>query len=69
MYKIPTFAESQQYNRPFSSYQLSSFKRETEMLLPRSERKKKKSCNKNSIKNTEMYMALSSVYSTSIACS
>jgi hypothetical protein len=37
---------------PRVSYQLSSFRRETGMLLPHSERKKKKSCNKNSIKNT-----------------
>jgi hypothetical protein len=39
---------------PRVSYPLSSFKRETGMLLPRSERKNKKSCNKNAIKNTEM---------------
>jgi len=32
------------------TYQLSSLKQETGKLLPRSERKKKKSCNKNSIK-------------------
>jgi hypothetical protein len=25
MYKTPTFAESQQYNRPFSTGQLSTF--------------------------------------------
>jgi hypothetical protein len=37
---------------PRVSYQLSSFKRETGMLLSRSERKNKKSCNKNAIKNT-----------------
>ena len=35
------------------TYQLSSINQETGMLLLRSERKKKKSCNKNSIKNTE----------------
>jgi hypothetical protein len=40
--------------RDMVSYPLSSFKRETGMLLPRSERKNKKSCNKNAIKNTEM---------------
>ena len=36
------------------SCQLSSFKQETGQLLSRSERKKKKSCNKYAIKNTEM---------------
>jgi hypothetical protein len=54
MYKTSTFAEPQQYNRPFSTGQFSSFRRETGMLLPRSERKNKKSCNKNAIKNSEM---------------
>ena len=59
MYKTRTFAEPQQYNRPFSSghlsaYQLSSFQQETFKFLPGIERKKKKSCNKNSIKKTEM---------------
>jgi hypothetical protein len=39
---------------PWVSYQFLSFKRETGMLLPRSEREKKKSCNPNSMKNTEM---------------
>jgi hypothetical protein len=42
-------------------------KQETGMLLPGSERKKKKSCNKNAIKNTEMlekciYIAFQSTY-------
>jgi hypothetical protein len=32
------------------TFQLSSFQQETGKLLSRSERKKKKSCNKNSIK-------------------
>ena len=56
MHKTPTFAEPQQYNIPFLQvmYQLSSINEETGMLVLRSERKKKKSCNKNSIKNTEM---------------
>ena len=45
MYKTPTFAEPQQYNRPFSTGQLSAFIIQTD---------KKKSCNKNSMKNTEM---------------
>jgi hypothetical protein len=53
MYKT-TFAEPQQYNRLGVTYQLSSMKQETGMLLPGSERKKKKSCNKNAIKHTEM---------------
>ena len=34
----------------FRVYQLSSFQQETGKFLPRNERKKKKSCNKNSIK-------------------
>ena len=49
MHKTPTFAERQQYNRPFSS-----INQETGMLLLHSERKKKKSCNKNVKKNTKM---------------
>ena len=39
---------------PRFSYQLSSSRQETGMLLSRSERKMKKSCNTNSMKNTEM---------------
>ena len=59
MYKTPTFAEPQQYNRPFSTghvqmYQLSSINMETCKLLLAVNEKKKKSCNKNAIKNTEM---------------
>jgi uncharacterized protein YdhG (YjbR/CyaY superfamily) len=59
MYKTPTFAEPQQYNNttdlfPRVSYQLSSFRRETGMLLHRSERKNKKSCNSNAITDIEM---------------
>ena len=57
MYKTPTFAEPQQQNRPFSTGQLSTFIIQTgnwNILLPRSERKNKKSCNKNVIKDTEM---------------
>ena len=56
MYKTPTFAEPQQYNRPFSTGQLSAFiiQTRTGVLLSRSERKNKKSCNKNAIRNTEM---------------
>ena len=55
MYKIPTFAEPQQFNRPFSTGQLSAFIIQTGNwdVATRSERKKKKSCNKNAIKNTE----------------
>ena len=56
MYKTPTFAEPQQYNRPFSTGQLSAFIIQLVIwhVLPRSERKNKISCNKNAIKNTEM---------------
>jgi hypothetical protein len=56
MYKTPTFAEPQQYNRPFSWGHVSAFINQygTGMLLLRSEWKKKKSCNKNAIKNTKM---------------
>jgi hypothetical protein len=52
--KFPQWLCLQQYNRPFSTGQFSSFRRETGMLLPRSERKNKKSCNKNAMKNSEM---------------
>ena len=56
MYKTPTFAEPQQYNRPLSKGQLSAFiiQLVIRQVLPRSERKNKISCNKNAIKNTEM---------------
>ena len=58
MYKYitSTFAEPQQYNRPFSTSQLSAFIIQTGNwdVAIRSERKNKKSCNKNAIKNTEM---------------
>jgi hypothetical protein len=56
MYKTPTFAELQQYNRPFSTGQLSAFIIQTGNwdVAISSERKNKKSCNKNAIKNTEM---------------
>jgi hypothetical protein len=61
MHKTPTFAEPQQYNRPFSCGHVSVFLNKFSsinmangMLLLRSEWKKKKSCNKNAIKNTEM---------------
>ena len=56
MYKTPTFAEPQQYNRPFSTGQLSAFIIQTLNwdVATRSERKNKKSCNKNAIRNTEM---------------
>jgi hypothetical protein len=49
MYKTPTFAEPQQYNRPFSTGQLSAFIIQLVIwhVLPRSERKNKISCNKN----------------------
>ena len=49
MYKTPTFAEPQQYNRPFSTGQLSAFIIQTGNwdVATRSERKNKKSCNKN----------------------
>ena len=52
MYKTPTFAEPQQYNRPFSTGQLSAFIIQTGNwdVATRSERKNKKSCNKNTIK-------------------
>jgi hypothetical protein len=51
MYKTPTFAEPQQYNRPFSTGQLSAFiiQLVTWQVLPRSERKNKISCNKIAI--------------------
>ena len=51
---------------PRVSYQLSSFRQETRMLLPRSERKKKKSCNKNSMKNTEMLENILSIYTKNV---
>ena len=53
MYKTPTFAEPQQYNRPFSTGQLSAFIIQTLNwdVATRSERKNNKSCNKNAIKN------------------
>ena len=56
MYKTPTFAEPQQYNIPFSwrHVQLSSINTANGMWLLRSDWKKKKSCNKNANKNTEM---------------
>jgi hypothetical protein len=56
MYKTPTFAEPQQYNRPFSTGQLSAFIIQTLNcdVATRSERKNKKSCNKNAIKTTEI---------------
>ena len=58
MYKYitPTFAEPQQYNRPFSTSQLSVFiiQMGNWDVVTCSERKNKKSCNKNAIKNTEM---------------
>ena len=56
MYKTPTFAEPQQYNRPFSTGQLSAFIIQLVIwhVLPHSERKNKISCCKNAIKNTEM---------------
>ena len=56
MYKTPTFAEPQQYNRPFSTGHLSAFIIQLVIwhVLPRSERKNKISCNKNAIENTEM---------------
>ena len=56
MYKTPTFAEPQQYNRPFSTSQLSAFIIQTGNwdVATRSERKNKKSCNKNAIKTTEI---------------
>jgi hypothetical protein len=43
MYKTPTFAEPQQYNRPFSTGQLSAFIIQLVIwyVLPRSERKNK----------------------------
>ena len=52
--KMETFAE--QYNRPFSTGQLSAFiiQLVTWQVLTRSERKNKISCNKNAIKITEM---------------
>ena len=56
MHKTHTFAELQQYNRPFSTGQLSAFIMQTGNwdVVTRSERKNKKSCNKNAIKNSEM---------------
>ena len=56
MYKTPTFAEPQQYNRPFSTGQLLAFIIYTGNwdVATRSERKNKKSCNKNAMKNSEM---------------
>jgi hypothetical protein len=56
MYKTPTFAEPQQYKRPFSTGQLSAFIIQTLNwdIATRSERKNKKNCNKNAVKNTEM---------------
>ena len=58
MYKYitPTFAEPQQYNRPFSTGQLPAFVIQTGNwdVATHSERKNKRSCNKNAIKNTEM---------------
>jgi hypothetical protein len=56
MYKAPTFTEPQQYNRPFSTGQLSAFIIQTGNwdVATRRERKNKKSCNKNAIKLTEM---------------
>jgi hypothetical protein len=49
--------EPKQYNRPFSTGQLSVFIIQTLNwdVATRSERKNKKSCNKNAIKNTEMF--------------
>ena len=58
MYKYitPTFAEPQQYNRPFSTSQLSVLiiQMGNWDVATCSERKNKKGCNKNAIKNTEM---------------
>ena len=58
MYKTPTFAEPQQYNRPFSTDQLSAFIIDSDGKLgccyPAVKEKNKKSCNKNAIKNIEM---------------
>ena len=56
MYKTPTFAEPQQYNRPFSTGQLSAFiiQMRNWDVATRNERKNKKSCNKNAIRNTKM---------------
>ena len=53
MYKTPTFAEAQQYNRPFSMGHLSAF------IIPTGNwavatSQWKKSCNKNSMKNIVM---------------
>jgi hypothetical protein len=55
-YKTPTFAEPQQYNRPFSTGQLSAFIIQTLNweVATCSEWNNKKSCNKKAIKNTEM---------------
>jgi hypothetical protein len=64
MYKTPTFAELQQYNRPFSTGQLSAFIIQTGNwdVAIRSERKNKKSCNKNAIKNTDSGPCINRLY-------
>ena len=57
MRKTPSFAEPQQYNRPFSTGQLSAFIIQTgncDVPTPQCKKKINKSCNKNAIKNTEM---------------
>ena len=56
MYKTPTFAEPQQYNRPFSWGHVSANTNKYgkwHVATPQW-MKKKKSCNKNAIKNTDM---------------
>ena len=57
MYKTPTFAEPQQYNRPFSTGQLLAFSIYTGNwdVATCSERKNKKSCNKNAMKNSILH--------------
>ena len=54
MYKTPSFAEPQQYNRPFSMGQLSAFIIPMGNWAVATSQWKKKSCNKNSMKNTVM---------------